>query len=212
MAQQLTAPSAQQGGSDRQGGCKIRKGIIGWTHLDLLATIPIFGIGSALHFAYDWLGAWPPVALFAAVNESVWEHLKIAFWPALLWAGVQVRLGRDGDSSYWAARGFGLLTISIVIVTVFYSYTAILGDNRLILDIVNFAMAIVVGQAVSNVTLSMVRGSSRFRRLGLVTLLAQIAAFSTFSYAPPHLPLFEDGRNGRYGLSAYESLSGHPAN
>ena len=73
-------------------------------------------------------------------------------------------------------------------------------------------MAIVAGQAVSNAMLSLVRGISLFRLLGLALLLAQVAAFSTFSYAPPHLPLFEDRRNGQYGLSAYEGLSGEHTN
>lgn len=42
--------------------------------------------GSALHFVFEWLEEWPPVALIAAVNESVWEHLKLAFWPGMIYA------------------------------------------------------------------------------------------------------------------------------
>ena len=38
--------------------------------------------GTALHFAYDWCLS-PLVGLFAPVNESVWEHLKLLFWPFL---------------------------------------------------------------------------------------------------------------------------------
>jgi hypothetical protein len=183
---------------------------IGWRQVDLLATILIFAAGSALHFAYSWFGAWPPVAIFAAVNESVWEHLKIAFWPALLWAALQLRLGRPRDDGYWAARGIGLFAISIAIIIVFYGYTAFLGDNLLLLDIATFAMAILIGQSISNLALSAVRRSPGLRIVGLAALFAQIAAFSAFSYMPPHLILFEDGRNGLYGLSAYEGPS-HPA-
>ena len=50
--------------------------------------------GSLLHFAFDVLGTWPPVALFAAVNESVWEHLKLAFWPSLTYALIEWRVFR----------------------------------------------------------------------------------------------------------------------
>lgn len=184
---------------------------IGWRQLDLFATIPIFLAGSALHFAYGWLGQWPPVAFFAAVNESVWEHLKIAFWPALIWAFVQLWLGRPRKIGYWAARGFGLLTISVVIVVVFYGYTSILGANFLPLDITTFAMSILIGQAVSNFALSAVRSSRLVRILGQAALVAQVGAFSVFSYAPPHLMLFKDARNGLYGLAAYEARSHHRA-
>jgi len=36
-------------------------------------------VGSLLHFLFDWLGQWPPIGLISAVNESVWEHTKLAF-------------------------------------------------------------------------------------------------------------------------------------
>ena len=180
---------------------------VSWRQRDLLATIPIFGAGSALHFAYDWLGEWLPVALFAAVNESVWEHLKIAFWPALLWAAAQLWLGRPQYEGYWAARGVGLMAISMTIVVVFYSYTAILGRNLLLLDITTFAVAILIGQVVANLALAAVSSRAGFRYLGLAALVLQIAAFSSFTYAPPHFMLFEDGRNGKYGLAAHGDSS-----
>jgi hypothetical protein len=55
--------------------------------------VPIVLAGSALHFAFDWSGHWLPLALIAAVNESVWEPMKLAFWPAVTWA-VLVAHGR----------------------------------------------------------------------------------------------------------------------
>ena len=45
----------------------------------------ILGMGALLHVVYVWSGNSPFVAPFAAVNESVWEQLKLAFWPAALW-------------------------------------------------------------------------------------------------------------------------------
>jgi hypothetical protein len=180
---------------------------IGWRQLDLLATIPIFVSGSALHFAFGWLGEWPPAALFAAVNESVWEHLKIAFWPALFWAAAQLQFGRPREEGYWGARGFGLLAISMVIILVFYGYTAILGQNLLVLDIATFAIAILIGQSVSILALSAVRRRPVLRIVGLTALIAQIGAFSAFTFAPPHLMLFKDQRNGLYGLAASDAIS-----
>ncbi|MEO1293055.1 MAG: DUF6512 family protein [Pseudomonadota bacterium] len=174
-----------------------------WEHL--VATLAIFAIGSALHFAYSWLGEWRPSALLAAVNESVWEHLKIAFWPALLWSLLRWRGNTCSDTSYWAARSFGLLTTSFVIIGVFYGYTAILGDNLLPVDIATFALAIFAGQLVAARALRWVERARKLRVSGLGLLIAQIAAFATLTFFPPHLPLFEDPRNGFYGLKAYES-------
>ena len=38
-------------------------------------------LGTLLHFTYEWSGENPIIALFSAVNESIWEHLKLAFYP-----------------------------------------------------------------------------------------------------------------------------------
>lgn len=41
-------------------------------------------IGTLLHFVYEWSGNNFIVGLFAPVNESVWEHLKLILLPATL--------------------------------------------------------------------------------------------------------------------------------
>ena len=74
--------------------------------------------GTALHFAYDWCLS-PLVGLFAPVNESVWEHLKLLFWPFLA-AGfaAALRVNRSGR--------FGWLAGVLVILTGLYGAALIL--------------------------------------------------------------------------------------
>ena len=45
-------------------------------------------LGSLLHFLYDWTGGSIVVAPISAVNESTWEHMKLFFLPALIFAVV----------------------------------------------------------------------------------------------------------------------------
>ena len=40
--------------------------------------------GTLLHFTYEWSGENRIVGLFSATNESVWEHLKLVFYPMLI--------------------------------------------------------------------------------------------------------------------------------
>ncbi len=69
--------------------------------------------GSALHFLYD-LWPNPLTAVFAPVNESVWEHLKLLYWP---FSRRRVRADDEGRSGrpkswcglladFWARRCF----------------------------------------------------------------------------------------------------------
>ena len=47
--------------------------------------------GTILHFLYDWTGGSILVAPFSGVNESTWEHMKLLFFPMLLFSLVQSR-------------------------------------------------------------------------------------------------------------------------
>jgi hypothetical protein len=53
-----------------------KKSILRW-ELGGIAFVVI--LGSVLHFAFEWSGRAIPIGPIAAVNESVWEHLKLGF-------------------------------------------------------------------------------------------------------------------------------------
>ena len=60
--------------------------------------------GSLAHFFYDWSGHASIVGYFTPVNESIWEHMKLLFFPMLLYAFVlTVRLRHHAPGS----RGSG---------------------------------------------------------------------------------------------------------
>jgi len=46
--------------------------------VSLFMIVPLGLLGSGLHFLFDWTKHNRFVALFSAVNESYWEHIKIA--------------------------------------------------------------------------------------------------------------------------------------
>lgn len=51
----------------------------------LLGLIVVCFLSIPLHFFYDWTGENTFIGLFAPINESIWEHLKLVFWPLLVW-------------------------------------------------------------------------------------------------------------------------------
>jgi hypothetical protein len=164
-----------------------------------LGIIPIFLAGCALHFAYAWSGEWRPVALVAAVNESVWEHLKIAFWPAFLHGLLEWRLLRRRYPGFWLARGVGLLVTPLAIAGLFYAYTALLGRHLLTADIGTFLIGIAAGQWTCYRLLALRPGfTGRFA--GSLLTGALLAAFACFTYLPPDLPLFRDASTGGLGI------------
>ncbi len=157
-------------------------------------------VGSALHFAFDWAGGWQPLALVAAVNESIWEHLKLAFWPGVLWAALVPPPGGHGRARALAVKGMSLPMAAGLIVVIFTSYTAILGDNLLLLDIGTFVFAVFAGQAVSAWLLVRLPDRRATVPLGLVLLGSQLAVYGLFTYFPPDHWLFIETRTGVRGI------------
>jgi len=167
---------------------------------ELSGIVIIFLSGSVLHFVFDWLGGWPPAALITAVNESVWEHLKLAFWPGLIYGLIEFLFLRTKTKNFWVAKTCGLFTMPIIIVAVFYGYTALTGSHILWLDIALFGIAVVVGQMISFVLMVRRPFGLKTKIVMGVALVLMIIAFSLFSYFPPRWPLFRDSSTGQYGI------------
>lgn len=168
--------------------------------LEWLGAVFMVACGSALHFAFDWTGGWHPVALVAAVNESIWEHLKLAFWPGVLWMVIAPYPAHLRFRRLLAAKGIGLLVCAVTIIVVFQSYSTALGHNLLVLDIGIFVLAIVLGQLISGWVL--IKAHPMALILGLPAFALQLAAYSLFTYAPPNYWLFTEHSSGIQGIPA----------
>jgi hypothetical protein len=144
-----------------------------------------------------------PIALIAAVNESVWEHLKLGFWPAFLYSLFAYRgLSRPAESVL-VARTAAMILIPVIITVAYYTYLSLAGRHSLVVDIGIFVVAVLLGQLTSYLMLSSPNLPQKLIRVAPMLLAASFIAFSLFTYYAPHLPLFRDPRSGRYGLVAH---------
>lgn len=169
----------------------------------LLEIVGIFFIslsGSSLHFAFEWLGRWPPSALIAAVNESVWEHLKLAFWPGMIFAIISYPILKSKTKNFWIAKTAGLYTMPIVIIVMFYSHLAIMGKSNLVYDITTFILAVSGGQLLSYHLMMKDNLSQRVKIIAAALLIMITASFCLFTFFPPKFPLFQDFVTQKYGI------------
>ena len=99
--------------------------------------------GTALHFLFDWSGRLILAALIAPVNESVWEHLKLLFFPFLLFSALEALIRRPGPAFY-AAGTCGILAGLASIPVLFYTFTGVTGIHALWADILIFLISVVL--------------------------------------------------------------------
>lgn len=146
-------------------------------------------LGSLSHFFYSWTLSNPIVGIFCPVSESAWEHMKLVFFPVLLYSGILCLLCQKELPALFSSCLAGTLAGTLFIPVFFYTYTGILGYHLLGLDILTFILAVLL----SFFLLYRLAASSKIRRLFPVLLfltLLFILAFFLFTFYPPKLEIF----------------------
>ena len=170
---------------------------------EIVGTVFIIFLGSAFHFTYELSGKLAIVGAFSAVNESVWEHLKLAFWPSLIWLLIEYLLIRKLTNNFLTSKTLGTCIMIALIPIAFYSYTSITGGSIFAIDITTFIVAVIIGQIVSYTLFKKNQFSRNVDRVALVILVVLGIAFIVFTFYPPHLPVFEDPITNGYGLASF---------
>jgi hypothetical protein len=168
-----------------------------WYELAGMVFITI--IGSMLHFTFEWSGFQPIVGVFSAVNESVWEHLKIAFWPTLLFAIFEYRYLITKTNNFFFAKALGIFSIMVIIPVIFYAYTIFI-EHNLTIDVISFIFAIIVGQLFSYKLLTFKKLSKDLKLISIVAITILALAFVAFTFYPIQIQLFQDPITGEYGI------------
>lgn len=156
--------------------------------------------GTLLHFLFDWTGGNVVAALFSAVNESIWEHLKLLFYPMVAFAVTQYFFWGKEVDSFWCIKLIGILLGLVLIPVVYYTYTGILGVNADWFNITIFFLA--AGIVFWVETKLFQRGfACKVGSKTAVALIVLIAAvFTVLTFAPPQIPFFQDPLTGTYGF------------
>lgn len=157
-------------------------------------------VGSLLHFAFDWSNHLPLIGVISAVNESVWEHLKLGFWSLVLFSLIEYWFVKDETNNFLLAKGLGVITLQGFILLVFYTYTMFSAKPILVIDISSYILGSVLCQVVSYMILTRTAVRKTLNRLGLALILIHAALLITFTFAPPKLPIFQDSHSLSYGI------------
>jgi hypothetical protein len=124
----------------------------------------------------------------------------LAFWPALIYALIEYPFLKNATKNFWTSKSFGILSMPLIIVILFYGYTALIGHHILWADIAIFGFAVSIGQIISFRVMTRRPVSQRVKVIGGVLFVIMILAFSLFTYLPPHFSLFRDSTSGQYGF------------
>lgn len=150
-------------------------------------------LGVLLHFAYELSGENPIVGLFAPVNESIWEHLKLLFTPMLLLTLWDLFMAYRKSPNFFPARTTGIIAGLLFIIVVFYTVTGVIGSVIDWINIVIFLLSAFVVFWVENKQYYCNKCCCHkyfSTTSAIVVLIILIILFVVFTIVPPDIGLF----------------------
>lgn len=165
---------------------------------DLVITLTL---GSLLHFVYAWSNENVIVSLIAPVNESVWEHLKLLFFPMTLMTAIFYPLFGSQYPNYLFLRLISIVVGLIIIPLLYYTYTFFTKGDLIFVDLLIFIVSVTVSVFLNYYLLKKgflkdVDGT----KIALILFYLLFLFFVVMTYAPPEWELFRNPLTGAYGI------------
>lgn len=145
--------------------------------------------GVILHFVYQWSGNNSVAAAFSPVNESVWEHLKLLFFPVMIFTVFEFIIFGDQVQNIVWSKFWGTFFGMFFITAVFYTYSGIIGRNFTVIDIILFFAAAIFPPVFA------MRFSRHLRKrnaAGLILWALFTALFIIFTFYTPAAGIFRE--------------------
>ena len=155
--------------------------------------------GTILHFLYDWTGGSILVSPFSGVNESTWEHMKLLFWPLLLFALAQRQFFKE-QANYWCVKLAEILLGLTLIPVLFYTYNGVFGKSPDWINIAIFYITAILVFLYEWWAFKKDRLPCKYPWLAFATIFLIGVLFVVFTFTPPQIPLFEDPLTETYGI------------
>lgn len=155
--------------------------------------------GTILHFLFKLSKNNIAVGIFAAVNESVWEHIKILFTPIFVYSFISFLISKKPN--------FFILTTELVVgmslIILFYEIkTFIFKDKKGYLNIMSFYVVCFI-LSIIHFKLEDIHIDSLANNLSLIPVIILLVMYLTFTIFPLKHKYFKDPITGTYGINEY---------
>lgn len=159
-------------------------------------------LGTLFHFAYIYSGYSSIVGAFTPVNESVWEHLKLLIFPAIIISVIEYFVYGKNTNGFITSKILSMIIGAVFVIAAFYTYTGALGNHSFIADIIIFITSAAITSALSCYFINnkLIKFDDTKTIISVVILTAVIILFVYFTFDPPNIELFRDPISEDFGI------------
>ena len=157
-------------------------------------------LGVFFHFLYDTSNQSTLIGVFTPINESIFEHLKLLFFPFILVSILELLISKKSITNIMPYRIF-YITFSIILLPLIYYTAKKIGINNAVFNITLYFICLEITYLLSYEAEKkqlIPNKKIKLLSLGIFTLL--IILFVAMTFNPPHIEIFKDPINGTYGI------------
>ena len=176
---------------------------MGLKGVKILGIFLVFLLCFPLHFIYDW---WPNslFSIFAPVNESIWEHMKLIF-TSYVFYGIFDYLLLKKNKLNFNNFVFQLFIVPIIGIILYLIIFIPLYDNfgeNMIISIGLLFIIIIIEEILSYLFLKY--KNIKFNNIiGVIGIIVVYIVFGYLTYKPIDNYLFFDIQESKYGINIY---------
>ena len=168
--------------------------------LKIIGVIIAFGLCFPLHFLYE---KFPNLitSIFAPVNESIWEHMKLLFGSLILSGVIQKIIASKTKiqiNNICFSNFIGALSSIPIFLIIFLPIYHIIGENMPI-TIIIMLITIILAEIISYKLMNKKDLKLESKTIFFVALIYII--FTILTYFPPETDIFMDPKNLTYGIN-----------
>ncbi|WP_422484703.1 DUF6512 family protein [Gudongella sp. DL1XJH-153] len=170
-----------------------------WASARNFGLVLLILMGLAFHELYKATGI-TFLGIISPVNESKWEHWKMAFFPMLIIGGIEYFLLGLRGNNYLFALAAGAAVFLIVTFGGIEIYEMIFAKAHIVVHVVSFLLGALAGQITRYYVMSQTRPSLMLLIAGITVIGLMFSIFFRFTFNPPMHDYFRDSITGSYGI------------
>ena len=153
----------------------------------ILCYLAAAALGVLLHFLFEWFPN-PVLALISPVRESVWEHVKLIYYPLL---AASLYIGRGGNGMGRAPWLLSLAAACAVTLGAGYVYHIIFRGEAMLVDLILYFFTLALGFLLPKALWPLCGQPGAEKAAWVLTALLG-ALIVWFTFFPPDTALFAD--------------------
>lgn len=159
-----------------------------------------FYISCLWHFVNDFVKI-PLLTPLFPVNESVWEHSKLIFFPIIISSFFELYFIKVTNIFIFLNEVLNNASKSVIMmIIIFYTYSGALGKHVIIVDILIVLIVDLISFYNIHISVKSIHIEKNNLYYGIVSGIVMFMLMIYFTYNPFHLPLFFDNNSHCYGV------------